>query len=622
MSVAGSCVWADPITTAQHGAIDLRPYTKHVVENCDKEGLSVEDVHRLFQSMQSDALPTPQSTYGYTPCEQWFHWSPRALPLVAGDWWLQIAPTFLDEVEVYALTGDVVIQRERLGDHVGLPARSLPSRHLLVRLDSTDTPTDYYVRVRTTSTLTLTMTLRTPENYGVYASHENLFYGVLFGLTAAALVICFMGGVWFRERFYVAAGVFLFFNAFTHFTLIGFDLYYLFPENAMLSDRMMGVGVYGAGASALFLYLVFLQPANYLPWLTRLAWVWVGVTTLGALVSAIGYPYPNIAAVGSLITMAFALAIPLAMLRYRRREALLMLVIFLPQWLSLLVQLLRNFAVLPISFWTTHIWAITSLLLIPFVSIVVMMRLREQEQSYLAETEKARMHRNLFNMVAHELRTPLAIVSGALANLELQTEAQKAQLAPRFSRANLGLARLNALIDTALLEDRLLDEGIVLQPTPIDIESWLHEVVQLRVIEAPHQLVIMPVEPSITVRVDEHWLSLALLNLIDNAIKYSPDGGDIAIDVQRTSTDIHIRVSDQGIGIAPGDHEKLREKFYRADNARALRATQGLGLGLFLVDRIMDLHGGTLACESLDQGSRFSLVLPASCASDPLNNHA
>src|SRR5690606_23064719 len=170
--------------------------------------------------------------------------------------------------------------------------------------------------------------------------------------------------------------------------------------------------------------------------------------------------------------------------------ALLMLVLFVPGFLTLLFQIARNLSLLPLSFWTTHVWALMTIFQSPYIALVVLLHLRAQEQAFLSEQQKARLHRDLFSMVAHELRTPLAVVGSALANIELRTQDAHPELAPRFSRANLGLARLNTLIDNALAEDRLLDKGMLLQREWITPQKLIEQIRELRPVEPPHTLQI------------------------------------------------------------------------------------------------------------------------------------
>lgn len=576
--------------------IDLLPYTQHVTENCTKGALSVRDLLILDQRKPINVplSSTKDFSRGYTPCEHWYRLRLDEAAPRSSLWWLQISPTFLDEIDLYIVAADGSIREVHAGDHVAQSKRALQSRHFLVPLEITEASADYYLRVRTTSTLVLGLKLWEPEEYLNYSARESMLYGVFFGLTLTAIIICLIGVIWFRQAFYLAMAAFLFFSALAHVTVNGFDRFYLYPESVIWPDRVLTFSTFAAGVSGVCLYLIFLRPREYLPRFTYFCWGAAGVGGVGAIVSLAGYPSPLVSGLMAIVTLASLQSLSLLMLRYRFLPALLMFLLFAPQLLTLCLQIARNFGQLPMSFWTTHFWPIMSMLQIPFVALVVMLRVREQEKAYLLEAEKVRGHRDLFSMVSHELRTPLAVVSSALTNIELQTADSHPELAPRFSRANLGLARLNRLIDNALAEDRMLDKGIELQRRWITMDELIAQLRELRSIEPPHSLHMqLPAEP-LPIYVDPHWLGIALLNLLDNAVKYSPSGGRIDLIARRENQMVVIQVCDEGMGIPAESVDKVFEKFYRAPNALGLQDSSGLGLGLFLVQTVIALHGGQL----------------------------
>jgi signal transduction histidine kinase len=112
------------------------------------------------------------------------------------------------------------------------------------------------------------------------------------------------------------------------------------------------------------------------------------------------------------------------------------------------------------------------------------------------------------------------------------------------------------------------------------------------------------------VEADPESLGQALLNLLNNAIKYSRDAKAIVVDVRREDGRVLVSVTDQGIGIPKGEHKKIFEKFYRGEDS-LVHETKGSGLGLPLVRHIMEAHGGAVEVESAPgKGSTFTLVVP------------
>jgi signal transduction histidine kinase len=114
--------------------------------------------------------------------------------------------------------------------------------------------------------------------------------------------------------------------------------------------------------------------------------------------------------------------------------------------------------------------------------------------------------------------------------------------------------------------------------------------------------------PEVTA--DKEALGQALLNLVNNAIKYSRDEKYLRLDVRRDGERVLLSVTDRGIGVAKGEQKKIFEKFYRAENS-LVHETKGSGLGLALVQHIMQAHGGSVEIESAPgKGSTFTLVVP------------
>ena len=124
------------------------------------------------------------------------------------------------------------------------------------------------------------------------------------------------------------------------------------------------------------------------------------------------------------------------------------------------------------------------------------------------------------------------------------------------------------------------------------------------------RLVVQVADDLPEVEVDKEALSQALINLVNNAIKYSRDDKFIGIEARRDGDRILVSVMDRGIGIAKSEQKKIFEKFYRAEDS-LVHETKGSGLGLSLVRHIMEAHGGSVELESAPgNGSTFTLVLP------------
>jgi len=153
-----------------------------------------------------------------------------------------------------------------------------------------------------------------------------------------------------------------------------------------------------------------------------------------------------------------------------------------------------------------------------------------------------------------------------------------------------------------------------LQLGNVDLSSFFREMIHdwEKKLTGKQLNIIIDVPPELSpIRVDRTRLQEALYNLLDNAVKYSRDHGEIRLSARRRDGEIELTVSDDGIGIAREDLPRIFERFYRGDKARSPDKVRGTGLGLAIVKHVAQLHGGRVEAESeLDKGTTIRLVLP------------
>jgi signal transduction histidine kinase len=216
--------------------------------------------------------------------------------------------------------------------------------------------------------------------------------------------------------------------------------------------------------------------------------------------------------------------------------------------------------------------------------------------------------RNVSNSIAHDLRTPLAELRARLEELSLtrpSSEHTFAEIEAAVTDVDRVISIFNALLRLAEIDSGMRRSGFV----PVDIVEvaaaavdFYQPAAELR--GSRLQLVRSDVAP---VRGDPVLLAQALSNLIDNALKYTPEGGDVIVSITRKGEDsIEVAVADSGPGIPDQEKRKVRERFYRGD---ASRGTPGVGLGLSLVDAVARLHGSELVLRDNAPGLRASILL-------------
>lgn len=213
--------------------------------------------------------------------------------------------------------------------------------------------------------------------------------------------------------------------------------------------------------------------------------------------------------------------------------------------------------------------------------------------------------------VSHDLRSPLTSMRGYTTMLSMIGDLNDRQR-EYVQRILEGLEQMNRLVGD-LLDLRRVESGVGLQREPCHVGLILIEAVEALRSRAKAKGVTLRLEPSEgspTVMGDRTLLRQSVSNLVDNAIKYTPSGGEVAVGLDITADTVTIRVSDTGIGIAAADQDRLFEKFYRIKR-RETSNIQGTGLGLALVKSIVERHGGRVWVESeLNKGSTFYIELP------------
>jgi len=226
------------------------------------------------------------------------------------------------------------------------------------------------------------------------------------------------------------------------------------------------------------------------------------------------------------------------------------------------------------------------------------------------------MRREFVANVSHEIKTPLTAIKGFVETLQ-QGNVEKAKEKERF----LGIIqkhvdRLNAIIEDLLVLSRIEqeDERKEINFQRLKIEDVFQAAIQLCRPKAEEKNIYIDLdcEKDIAAILDPTLIEQAVVNLLDNALKYSEPQSTVLLKSHRQNSEVVISVQDHGIGIAQKHLSRLFERFYRVDKSRS-RTEGGTGLGLAIVKHIAQAHGGYVTVESkIGEGSRFSIYLPQS----------
>jgi two-component system phosphate regulon sensor histidine kinase PhoR len=233
----------------------------------------------------------------------------------------------------------------------------------------------------------------------------------------------------------------------------------------------------------------------------------------------------------------------------------------------------------------------------------------------ISDLKKAeRVRRDFVANVSHELRTPVTVIKGYAETLLITPLDDEPERRDRF----LGIIqshadRLSSLIGDLLTLSELESGELGMQPEQIRLEAAVKHallLVEQRGEEKGIALDCQGVAATACVRADRSRLDQVLINLLDNAVKYSAQGGKVSVSAAEEGDMVRVSVRDSGIGIPDKDLPRLFERFYRVDEARS-RDRGGTGLGLSIVKHIVQAHGGSVRVESTPgEGSVFSFTLP------------
>ncbi len=231
-------------------------------------------------------------------------------------------------------------------------------------------------------------------------------------------------------------------------------------------------------------------------------------------------------------------------------------------------------------------------------------------QTFRKEINLARQQNNFLLSITHELKSPLASMK-----LSLQTLLRRMTFEDKYKKLVTNsvddIDRLSALVDNILYAARMEDTSFSLHNEQIDVSETTHEIIQKLASAYKDTITIRAdLEEDITLITDKMAWSSVIQNLIENAVKYSPDQSIVEVSLRKDNGTIIFEVKDSGIGISASERDNIFKKFYRIGNEET-RNTKGTGLGLFIVKKIVDLHKGKIVVsDNKPRGTVFKLSFP------------
>jgi signal transduction histidine kinase len=222
------------------------------------------------------------------------------------------------------------------------------------------------------------------------------------------------------------------------------------------------------------------------------------------------------------------------------------------------------------------------------------------------------MRQEFISNVSHEIQSPLTSIRGfahALQNEHLSEKDRQHYLAIIETETT----RLSRLTDNLLRLAALESDEVKFEPKPFRVDKQIRSVILMCEPQwTAKALDVEAVLDETTLSADEDLLSQVWINLLHNSIKFTPEGGKICVELHAQGENAAFTITDTGIGISPEAQARIFERFYKADKSRTRSDNGGSGLGLSIVQKIVALHGGSIAVESNPgAGARFTVLLPA-----------
>ncbi|MRT49929.1 histidine kinase [Raoultella sp. RIT712] len=549
--------------------------------------------------------------------------------------WLQVGPSFVDHLNVYyrPAGSDLPWTLKAFGDRASTRDSDLNYRESVLILPAPPSAAGYDVvfRLQSSSTLILLATLSSPQEFVQAATRDTAFWSFYFGLAFIASGVALWLALLLRRR--LLWGICLFsLNYPLVAALHGYPEWFFGDAVLPVQDAMISYLSLLSYATALWLHSEVFDLKKNMPRLHQLLLAAIAVNVV--LLASVPLGFYGLAM--QIEAGMFFIAAPILLLTswaLWRRKAIdlhtFLLGLLPPVYVvSAALALLSVHGVIPFHNAIYSTWQYALIVHIVTVLIIAVLRIRAENRRLMQkqqltrelqiEREASFQQRQFMGMVAHEFRTPLSVIQGALENLRLCTP--EAAQGPRLDRMQRATTRLVQLTDNCLADARLSSSALHVDKQQADLLPVIYMAATVVELSLNHYFTVTLAgktvdsqTPSPALCVDSGLLCIALANLLDNAVKYSPSG-EIAVDIYPNVGHYEIRIRDQGPGIAGDQVERIFERYQRG----SVRTTPpaGTGLGLYVARQIIQAHGGELwLITNSPDGCEFALTLPVDAPS-------
>lgn len=615
---------------------------------------TLKDVQSQPLSGQFEIWPNPGKpiNLGFTSSAYWIRIPLKKDPRTSPNWVLEIPYFQLQTVDFFA-PGQAPAQT---GGALDISTRPYLHRFFAFPIQVNDTEDHFYLRITSQHSVTVPLVVWRESAFRHHVQKTMIFQALYFGGLVALLIYNLFLWISLKDARFLLYALFV-----SHFGLAmlagnGLGQMFLWPQQGAFDGLAQSFFLGLAGCFAMLFSEKFLHAHRLTPWASRslkisaLVFACIALTLLASL----HFPFQT----EWLVILLFCLSLPsgalvlgigIQGLLQGIKGTRFFLLAWLVLWMGALIATLRAFNFLPTNSFTAYSLQIASaieMLLLAF-ALADMVHI-ERKSKELAQKKALDAHQRLLDnarlvedkleravherteelrrtletetrilnqymrfgaLISHEFRNPLAIVNSQISLMRKEAEIGTLNMEKRLETISSATRRLLSLFETWLNGDRLQQAMETMKPQHIPLSAWLRELVDEQMDYHPnHALELRISHPVGDIWADENLLEVALLNLIDNACKFSEPGTSVVIETRKKPGWIGICVTDQGHGIAEENHEAIFNDYYRVVSESTV---SGLGLGLAFVRRIVHLHQGSLELHSvIHQGSSFCLWIP------------
>lgn len=588
--------------------------------------------------------------FGFSSSVYWIKVSLSGKKLHASNWILEIPYFGLDHIDFYSPQGDVT----KTGNLMSVETRSVFYRYYAFPIELGNSIDDYYLRIDSKQNLSVPLKLWEQSAFNRHIQTDTLIQAIYYGGLGILAAFNFLIFLYLRDRSHLYYSAFAVLFGLGIFAGNGYGRLFIWPDSPNWDQISQVVMLtLGTGMSLIF-STKFLNTKKEQPivnWIFNI--LIVVFFSYAAIVVSTNYTdisknlifqiFPFIV-MPVIVTILYAGARAYQAGHYSAK-------FFLISWGTLCVggilASLRQLDLIPTNWFSSYALQISSAIEMLLLSFALASRIQherflrevaQQEALFSKETlvqtlraSEERLERQVFNrtndlrtmlesekklreqyirfgsLISHEFRSPLGIIENQAALLSRQTDNDHYK--KRLSIISSATHRLALLFDRWLQGDRLESHIDTDRPQLIQIDSWLTDIVEKCKAYHPNHIFIYtsPKQDPVLV-VDEKMLEVVVLNIIDNACKYSEPQSTILIKMIQERNKIGISITDSGIGIDPVNHRKIFEEYMQVHTDTKKR---GYGLGLSFVKKVMEFYGGEIQVNSaLGKGSEFIAWFP------------